>query len=944
MKLLFYNELDTKGIPNFRKVKSFLEADDFRSAEVKKIGPDLYRAKLDRSNRLLFSVRAYQGERYALILECIANHAYDKSRFLKGDAPIDENKIPAVKDPGGEEAAPLVYVNPNLPTFHLLDKILSFDEAQAAVYQLQPPLIIIGSAGSGKTALTLEKIKEWEGDVLYVTRSPYLVHNSRNLYFALGYENEAQNLDFFSFQEYLESIRVPEGMDLSYREFVLWHQRQGTGRALRDPHQVFEEFRGVLTGTVTDSDSPTLSREEYLALGVKQSLFSGQEREEAYDLFLRYLAYMKDHDRYDANILSHQYLTEVEPRYDFLVVDEVQDLTNVQIRLILASLRQPRNFLLCGDSNQIVHPNFFSWSKLKSYFYRQEGNDAPTELIRILNTNYRNSVEVTEVANRILKIKNARFGSVDKESNYLVSSNSDNQGVVVLLPDDKAIGREIDDKTRASTRFAVIVMHPDQKILARAHFRTPLIFSIQEAKGLEYENIILYNFASADEARFREITQGVNQEDLIPDTLTFARGRDKSDKSLEIYKFYVNALYVAITRAVRNIYLIEANPKQRLFDLLGLQVTRERLGLGEYGSSLEEWRAEANKLELQGKQEQADEIRSQILKEKAVPWKPLVGEELAALERKALEDGNRKAKLSLFEYALVYNDQYRLNQLIMSGFDPAKYPDKGFKALEKKHYMAYTLKSTGAALRQCDQYGTDFRDIFNQTPLMIAARIGNAELVDALIARGADTEKFDNAGLNAFLIALAEACKDEKYAAKKLAPIYQKLRPDSLSVQVDGKLVKLDNHLMEFLMLCLMMALFYTRLGRKIDNDRFDLLESTDFVEALSVFPDRLVPDRRKKRPYLSSILSKNEVNGNDRYNRKLFLRIKRGHYLINPKLSVRVEGQWRRIYDLLSPEMIAGKYPLFSGTMEQLHGEWLRARTDENLQRFRELLRELTE
>ena len=43
-------------------------------------------------------------------------------------------------------------------------------------------------------------------------------------------------------------------------------------------------------------------------------------------------------------------------------------------------------------------------------------------------------------------------------------------------------------------------------------------------------------------------------------------------------------------------------------------------------------------------------------------------------------------------------------------------------------------------------------------------------------------------------------------------------------------------------------------------------------------------------------------------YNRKLFLRINRGQYLINPQLALRVEGEWRRIYELLSPERLAGE------------------------------------
>ena len=37
MRVLLYNELDPAEIPNFTKLKTFLEADDFRSAEVKKV-------------------------------------------------------------------------------------------------------------------------------------------------------------------------------------------------------------------------------------------------------------------------------------------------------------------------------------------------------------------------------------------------------------------------------------------------------------------------------------------------------------------------------------------------------------------------------------------------------------------------------------------------------------------------------------------------------------------------------------------------------------------------------------------------------------------------------------------------------------------------------------------------------------------------------------------
>ncbi len=66
-------------------------------------------------------------------------------------------------------------------------------------------------------------MKEAEGAVLYVTRSPYLVHNSRNFYYGAGYNNEDQQIDFLSFQEYLESIKVPVGQEMHFKEFAAWY-------------------------------------------------------------------------------------------------------------------------------------------------------------------------------------------------------------------------------------------------------------------------------------------------------------------------------------------------------------------------------------------------------------------------------------------------------------------------------------------------------------------------------------------------------------------------------------------------------------------------------------------------------------------------------------------------------------------------------------------------
>jgi superfamily I DNA/RNA helicase len=107
-------------------------------------------------------------------------------------------------------------------------------------------------------------------------------------------------------------------------------------------------------------------------------------------------------------MVSQRYLAAAKPRYDFAVVDEVQDITNVQLALILRLLRREGEFLLSGDSNQIVHPNFFSWAHLKTLFFTNSSLD-PASLVHVLRTNYRNAAGVNDLGNRLLRIKQRRF-------------------------------------------------------------------------------------------------------------------------------------------------------------------------------------------------------------------------------------------------------------------------------------------------------------------------------------------------------------------------------------------------------------------------------------------------------------------------------------------------------------------------------------------------------
>lgn len=916
MEILEYNELDTTGVSRqYQKLVGFLEADDFYSSEVKKLPEyDLFRAKLDDKNRLLFRIVNFRGVRYALLLEVVLNHAYDKSRFLRG-ARIDEAKIPLLEKAHleKEDLPSIRYVNPSRERFHILDKIISFDPEQQEIYRHAYPLIIIGPAGSGKTALTLEKIKRLHGRGLYVTLSPYLAENSRNIYYANHYEAAEQDISFLSFREFLETIRVPEGREITYSAFAAWLLRMPRQQRVADANRLYEEFRGVITGSIVDK--PWLTREDYCNLGVKQSIYLQKERELVYTLFEKYLAFLKENGFYDPNMLAHHYLKQKRESYDFIVVDEVQDITNIQLQLILGSLKEPDHFILCGDSNQIVHPNFFSWSGLKSMLYNSSSLELH-KVMRVLQSNFRNSAAVIEVSNKLLRIKQKRFGSIDRESNYLMNCVSDKKGGILFLKDTDWVKRELNQKTKRSTGFAVLVMRDEEKAVARQVFDTPLLFSIHEAKGLEYENVILLNFISGERASFMDIAEGLNPADLEGE-LEYRRGSDKTDKSLEAYKFFINSLYVALTRAVQNIYFIESATGHQLLQLLGLKNPQDYVELNAKQSSLEEWQAEARKLELQGRQAQADEIRRGILKTQPVPWEICTTEkilELAAAIRNN-KDTSQKPRKMLFDYALFHDEPEIIKLLSAHGLDKAKqiYFSKDNllkfnRALYEQQRAnllirdlpAYSGSNNKNILRQCELYGINHRTVFNKTALMLAAYTGNTPLVKELTEAGADTLLTDNYGLTAWQAALERAATDGKFASGIFSALNELLVPASVSLKVDNRLIKLDNSQGEFLLFHILFVLLRNRLNRQQSKEEVPLT-AVILSEIAVALPDRVLHDYRKKRAYISALLSKNESNSDNPYCKKLFRRKKTGHYILNPKLAIRHKDEWVNIYTLLN-------------------------------------------
>lgn len=915
----------------YTKVRDALERGDFGAADVKKLqgsgktrGLALWRAKLNDTHRLLFTFGKHRDETVLLILEVVLHHRYQDSRFLRGTEfnEGDFVSVPAL-DTSAEPAQNLKYLNAANKTFHFLDKPISFSDLQEELFYAPLPLIIVGSAGSGKTVLTLEKLTLLRGAVLYTSLSPFLVENARQLYAETQDPNdEGTEVSFLSFADLLSSIHIPIGTEVSFRAFAAWCQGLGSWH-MRNSRKLFEEFRGVIAGGSAAGE--LLSELQYRGLGIKQSIFIDDDRPRAYDTFQKYQEWMRQEGFYDLTLLASKYLPRVEPQFDAVVIDEVQDFTVPQLALVMKMLKDSASFLFCGDANQIVHPNYFSWSRVKSSLQhilssseRQRSlSDVP---ISVMRSNFRNSQQCTALANRLLRLKQLRFGSIDKESNFLVESESSSTGTVVIVPASPKYTSALNERSRLSTRYAVIVLDDSQKQDAKRLFDTPLVFSVHEAKGLEYPHVILYGFTMQASAEYKNVVAGIARDEIQDGELDYSRVKDKSDKSLEVYKFYINALYVGITRALEDIYICDSDLDHPLWNLLALpqasvDFDKPQDGAASAESSAEEWQREARKLEQQGKREQADEIRSRLLKVTPVPWESPTLASLRATWQHELASGevHRKKLIHIYEVAKAQGIKGLQVRIQQEKNSPIKNADRSREYMIDKYYSAYVAGRIQPVRALVEKYGVNFKNELGETPLLIAARLFKPEIVRYLLDAGADPYFTTIGGMTparALLTAFIEDAKLSKAERIHAGEIWEAVAAP-IAISVRDRLMVLAPTSIHYILLETLMVLIQSELASPLpDTFRYGL-SLQDIIAAVQRIPDVILHPSRKSDRYLSGLMSRNEAAREVPYNRRIVLRLTRGYYVPNPLLQVRHGEEWKPLLDAAGFNNLAAIYDL---------------------------------
>jgi hypothetical protein len=214
------------------------------------------------------------------------------------------------------------------------------------------------------------------------------------------------------------------------------------------------------------------------------------------------------------------------------------------------------------------------------------------------------------------------------------------------------------------------------------------------------------------------------------------------------------------------------------------------------------------------------------------------------------------------------------------------------------------------SMRQCDKHGVEHRTPMNQTPLMAAAAAaaGNVALIEALLARGAETSAIDHLGRNALHWAMVTAFRDGAYATTSFGAVYQLVAPACIDVMAGERLVRIDRQQSEYLLFQTMWVLFKSCFGRADASDRGSF-DAGMLLEAYEKMPSDVLAPERKNRAFISGLLARNEINREYTYNRRLFKRLSTGLYQLNPELALRrrsIEGGgWIPAFSVLNLSLV---------------------------------------
>jgi len=284
-----------------------------------------------------------------------------------------------------------------------------------------------------------------------------------------------------------------------------------------------------------------LSFLEYELLGKKKAPNFRFNRKEIYHIFEWYQDRLESSGLWDELDLTRKVLRIFSERdlqdytYDMLACDEVQDLTDIQIGLLFELVNNPMNIFFAGDIKQVINPSGFRWEEIKRHFY-ERGLEVPE--LRFLTLNFRSSGSIVEFSNILLELKGKYLGLKAEE----VPEDWKYKGRPVTVISKIEEPDMLEILRVAGARRTVLVRTEREKRRLQSLLETELVFTIAEAKGLEFDTVVLWKFC---------------EDELVKDVWKIILDLSKRSTHEAKIRHEINLLYVGITRSQNDLIVYD---------------------------------------------------------------------------------------------------------------------------------------------------------------------------------------------------------------------------------------------------------------------------------------------------------------------------------------------------------------------------------------------------
>ncbi len=257
-----------------------------------------------------------------------------------------------------------------------------------------------------------------------------------------------------------------------------------------------------------DFSRPLLALDDYMALGRKRAPNFSQDRGALHALAVFYQERLERSGRWDEIDLARAALRRLDTvpgaaAWDLVICDEVQDLADVQIALLFRLAADPRSVVLTGDPRQIINPTSFRWEEVK-YRFRERGLPVP-QVLR-LSLNFRCVGPIVRLANALLDLKASLVGLADTEMREEWKFGGRPPVVLEGASEEMLLDR----LAEMGAGQVILTRTAGEADRLKRRLGTELVFTIAEAKGLEFDTVLLWRFAADDDAQalWRAIAAG----------------------------------------------------------------------------------------------------------------------------------------------------------------------------------------------------------------------------------------------------------------------------------------------------------------------------------------------------------------------------------------------------------------------------------------------------